>query len=153
MRTLPASAASTERVAQIASAIANTPQRTMSHNVCIEDPGLLEGWFFSAGPQGRQQGRRPAYNAAASGANRRGQCQNCPRRATLAGAVTLPSPRFRGWWAKTADFRFALPERTKKGGETPADGVFHAPRERGARVAPRRKRLAPPSACGRARLP
>jgi hypothetical protein len=44
-------------------------------------------------------------------------------------------------------------ERKNKGGETPADAMFDCPHASGVRYAPRKERLAPPSACGRARLP
>jgi len=45
-------------------------------------------------------------------------------------------------------------ERKKnKGSGTPADAVFHDPQRYGVRGAPTKKRLAPPSACGCARLP
>jgi hypothetical protein len=41
----------------------------------------------------------------------------------------------------------------KKGSGTPADALSHVPHASGARGAPRKGRLAPPSAYGRARLP
>src|ERR1700678_4592115 len=56
-------------------------------------------------------------------------------------------------------FRFAQPTlrrlrpRKNKGSGTPADAFVSCPHASGVRDAPRERRLAPPSACGRARLP
>src|SRR5512135_2116395 len=64
--------------------MASTPHRTMSHKVAIADPRCLR----RAGIGPARKRRRLAYNAHTGGANRRGHCQTCPRRATL---IAIPA--------------------------------------------------------------
>jgi hypothetical protein len=84
----------------------------MSHKVVMKGPRSIGGPDCKTGPQGR----RPGYIAAASGANRRGPCQTCPRGAT---PETQSSPRFTaksGAAASTASALFITASRGDRAG-------------------------------------
>src|SRR5580704_4205115 len=90
----------------------------MSHNVCIERPRSFGGLVFHGRPARKAARKAPRIQCCGVRRKSRGQCQNCPRGATLAGAVALASPPLaRGGWRRPPIFVLHCPKGRNKEAE------------------------------------